>query len=118
MESGPAPGGFPQPRRSVAGALRDDDGVAGRGLAVGEVNPRAKPGWVQPALTAADPRSARHPGVWSSHMKRLFVSTLALCLAATSGLASAQTSRTVPSYGQDANVRYDYARGIPVGPVF
>lgn len=65
-------------------------------------------------------------------MKRLFVSTLALCLAATTGLASAQTYRAAPgygqpygqqgygqpAYGQDANVRYDYARVIRVDPVF
>lgn len=56
-------------------------------------------------------------------MKRLFVSTLALCLAATTGLASAQTYRSAPyspapRYGQDATVRYDYARVIRVDPVF
>lgn len=56
-------------------------------------------------------------------MKRLFVSTLALSLAAATGLASAQTYRAAPAYGQsaygqDANVRYDYARVIRVDPVF
>jgi uncharacterized protein YcfJ len=58
-------------------------------------------------------------------MKRLFASTLALalCLAATTGVATAQTYRTAPSYGspayrQDANSRYDYARVIRVDPVF
>lgn len=51
-------------------------------------------------------------------MKRAFVSILALCLAAASGLASAQTYRSTPYYGQDANVRYDYARVIRVDPVF
>jgi uncharacterized protein YcfJ len=51
-------------------------------------------------------------------MKRLFVSTMALCLAATTGLASAQTYRGTPSYGQDANTRYDYARVVRVDPVF
>jgi len=59
-------------------------------------------------------------------MKRLFVSTLALCMAATSGFASAQTYRNSPDYngdnrpyyGQDANVRYDYARVVRVDPVF
>ena len=54
-------------------------------------------------------------------MKRALASTLALCLAATTGLASAQTYRTTPAtpyYGQDANVRYDYARVIRVDPVF
>jgi uncharacterized protein YcfJ len=55
-------------------------------------------------------------------MKRLTVSTLALCLAATTGLASAQTYRSTPyssapTYVQDANVRYDYARVIRVDPV-
>ena len=57
-------------------------------------------------------------------MKRLFVSTLALGLAATTGLASAQTYRSGSyndgynrSYGQDANVRYDYARVVRVDPV-
>ncbi len=58
-------------------------------------------------------------------MKRLFVSTLALGLAATTGLASAQSYRSSPyvdsynrSYEQDANVRYDYARVVRVDPVF
>lgn len=56
-------------------------------------------------------------------MKRLLASTLALCLAATTGIASAQTYRTAPAYrspayGQDANTRYDYARVIRVDPVF
>lgn len=52
-------------------------------------------------------------------MKRLFASSLALCLVATTGLASAQTYRAAPSYqGQGAGVRYDYARVIRVDPVF
>ncbi|GAB3103724.1 glycine zipper 2TM domain-containing protein [Lysobacter terrae] len=59
-------------------------------------------------------------------MKRLFVSTLALGLAATTGLASAQSYRSSPyvdgynrsGYEQDANVRYDYARVVRVDPVF
>jgi uncharacterized protein YcfJ len=56
-------------------------------------------------------------------MKRTLASALALCLAATTGLASAQTYRSTPSYGkpsygQDANVRYDYARVVRVDPVF
>lgn len=50
-------------------------------------------------------------------MKRLFVSTLALCLAATTGLASAQTYSAAP-YNAPANVRYDYARVLRVDPVF
>lgn len=50
-------------------------------------------------------------------MKRLFASTLALCLVATTGLASAQNYRGAP-YSQDANVRYDYARVVRVDPVF
>lgn len=54
-------------------------------------------------------------------MKRLFVSALALGLAATTGLASAQTYRSAsstPYYGQGTAVRYDYARVIRVDPVF
>ena len=51
-------------------------------------------------------------------MKRLFVSTLALCLAATTGLASAQTYSAAPYNAQAANVRYDYARVLRVDPVF
>jgi hypothetical protein len=51
-------------------------------------------------------------------MKRLFASTLALCMAATTGLASAQTYSSAPNYGQGAGVRYDYARVIRVDPVF
>ena len=58
-------------------------------------------------------------------MKRLFVSTLALGLAAATGLASAQTYSSAPynngysrTYDQDANVRYDYARVVRVDPVF
>jgi uncharacterized protein YcfJ len=54
-------------------------------------------------------------------MKRLFVSALALGLAATTGLASAQTYRSAsstPYYGQGTGVRYDYARVIRVDPVF
>ena len=56
-------------------------------------------------------------------MKRLFASTLALCLAATTGVATAQTYRAAPSYGspaygQGANSRYDHARVIRVDPVF
>jgi uncharacterized protein YcfJ len=55
-------------------------------------------------------------------MKRLFASTLAFCLATTTGIASAQTYRAAPAYrspayGQ-ANSRYDYARVIRVDPVF
>jgi len=66
-------------------------------------------------------------------MKRMLASTLALCLAATTGVVSAQTYRSAPYNstpynsrpyngapysGQDANVRYDYARVIRVDPVF
>lgn len=51
-------------------------------------------------------------------MKRLFASTLALCVAATTGLASAQTYSAAPYYGQGTGVRYDYARVIRVDPVF
>jgi uncharacterized protein YcfJ len=53
-------------------------------------------------------------------MKRTLASTLALCLAATTGLASAQTYRSTAPYSttQDPNVRYDYARVIRVDPVF
>lgn len=51
-------------------------------------------------------------------MKRMLASALALCLAATTGLASAQTYRATPYNGQAANVRYDYARVIRVDPVF
>ena len=55
-------------------------------------------------------------------MKRLFASTLALCLAATTGVATAQTYRAAPygspAYGQDANTRYDHASVIRVDPVF
>ena len=54
-------------------------------------------------------------------MKRLFASSLAVCLAAATGAASAQTYRAPsygsPSYGQDAYTRYDYARVIRVDPV-
>jgi uncharacterized protein YcfJ len=51
-------------------------------------------------------------------MKRLFVSTLALCLAATTGLAAAQTYSAAPYNAPPANVRYDYARVLRVDPVF
>jgi hypothetical protein len=52
-------------------------------------------------------------------MKRVLASTLALCLTATTGLASAQTYRPAPySTTPDANVRYDYARVVRVDPVF
>lgn len=50
-------------------------------------------------------------------MKHLLAFTLALCLVAATGLASAQGYRG-PSYGQDAYTRYDYARVIRVDPVF
>ena len=51
-------------------------------------------------------------------MKRLLASSLALCLAATTGLASAQTYRATPYYGNDGGIRYDYARVLRVDPVF
>ena len=51
-------------------------------------------------------------------MKRLLASSLVLCLAATTGLASAQTYRSGNYYGQENTTRYDYARVIRVDPVF
>ena len=52
-------------------------------------------------------------------MKRLLASSLVLCLAATTGLASAQTYQfRAPTYGQDGSTRYDYARVLRVDPVF
>ncbi|HJW46327.1 MAG TPA: glycine zipper 2TM domain-containing protein [Lysobacter sp.] len=51
-------------------------------------------------------------------MKRLLASSLVLCLAATSGLAAAETYRSDSDDGQDGNTRYDYARVLRVDPVF
>ena len=55
-------------------------------------------------------------------MKRVLVTSLALCLAATTGLAQAQTyngsSSNGQSYGQSTGTRYDYARVLRVDPVF
>ncbi|HEV8695502.1 MAG TPA: glycine zipper 2TM domain-containing protein [Lysobacter sp.] len=51
-------------------------------------------------------------------MKRLLASSLTLCLAVTTGLASAQTYRSGSYYGQDGSTRYDYARVLRVDPVF
>lgn len=56
-------------------------------------------------------------------MKRLLASSLAICLVATSGLASAQSYRSNPyfgqpqDHGQQATARYDYARVLRVDPV-
>lgn len=50
-------------------------------------------------------------------MKRLLTSSLAICLATASGLASAQTYRSDPYQAQQAT-RYDYARVLRVDPVF
>ncbi|HEY0662560.1 MAG TPA: hypothetical protein VGD21_14715 [Lysobacter sp.] len=63
-------------------------------------------------------------------MKRLLVSTLALCLVAATGVASAQTynrsyygqpsyNQAYPDrYGNSSGSQYDYARVIRVDPVF
>lgn len=51
-------------------------------------------------------------------MKRLLASSLVLFLAATGGLASAQTYGSASYHGQDGSTRYDYARVLRVDPVF
>ena len=51
-------------------------------------------------------------------MKRLLASSLVLVLAATGGLASAQTYGSASYHGQDGSTRYDYARVLRVDPVF
>jgi uncharacterized protein YcfJ len=51
-------------------------------------------------------------------MKRLLATSLALCLAATTGLASAQTYNGSGNDYQQPGVRYDYARVLRVDPVF
>src|SRR5690242_8390880 len=54
----------------------------------------------------------------SEPMKRLLATSLALCLAATTGLASAQTYNGSGNDYQQSGVRYDYARVLRVDPVF
>lgn len=51
-------------------------------------------------------------------MKRLLATSLALCLAATTGLVSAQTYNGSGNDYQQPGVRYDYARVLRVDPVF
>lgn len=50
-------------------------------------------------------------------MKRLLVSSLALCLVASTGIAAAQTYPS-GSYHAQGGARYDYARVLRVDPVF
>ena len=51
-------------------------------------------------------------------MKRLLATSLALCLAATTGFAHAQTyNGSNAQYGQSSGTRYDYARVLRVDPV-